>query len=532
MVINALPFKYTGYFSKLITDYLDEKQHLKPFYNYFPKSENFYYQIKEKQQQFTSASRTVLVDVLKKQYSTISTSEQTTRNINLLLNTNTFTVTTGHQLNLFTGPLYFIYKIISTLNLAEELALKYPNYNFVPVYWMATEDHDFDEINHFNFKTKKVCWERAASGAVGDLKTKGLKDVFKVFRQHLGVGDNAKYLEELFKKAYLEHDTLTEATRFLVNELFNNYGLVIIDANNSALKKQFIPYIKDEVVNQTSHRLILKTSEALQKVSATKIQVNPRAINLFYLKKKLRERIVFEDGIYKVVNTKITFTKNELIHEIENNPKRFSPNVVMRPLYQEVILPNLCYIGGGGELAYWLQLKQYFESSKVTFPMLLLRNSALIITEKERWKQEQLNISISDLFLKQDQLVFNKLKELSEISIDFSRQKHYLKDQFEYMYKLANLTDASFLGAVAAQERKQIKGLEHLEKRLIKAQKRKLNDELERVKLLQNKLFPNKSLQERQANFSDFYLEYGAEFITTLKKELHPLQHQFTVLTI
>ena len=204
----------------------------------------------------------------------------------------------------------------------------------------------------------------------------------------------------------------------------------------------------------------------------------------------------------------------------------------MRPLYQEVILPNLCYIGGGGELAYWLQLKSYFNSENITFPILLLRNSVLIITSKQKDKLKKLGLSFKDIFQKQNSLINNQVKLLSKIKIDFSDQKNHLKNQFKDLHEVAKQTDKSFLGAVSAQERKQIKGLEHLEKRLLKAQKRKLKDDLGRVTDLQNQLFPLQSLQERNTNFSEFYLEYGEQLIQQLVLNLQPLKSEFLILEL
>jgi len=527
---NYIPFRDTGYFSSLICDYLDEKNELNPFYNRFPKLENFKDQIEEKRLSVQEQSRTVLVECIKKQYQNIEASKNTLQNINALQEDDTFTITTGHQLNLFTGPLYFLYKIISAINLSKQLKLTYPNYNFVPVYWMATEDHDFEEINYFNFKGKKVQWNRDSNGAVGELSTKGLDKVFELFSKTLGNSKNADYLKHLFKESYVKHDNLTDATRFLANQLFAPFGLVIIDANDVDLKKQFIPYIEDELLNQTAFNTVSATNAKLGKTY--NIQVNPREINLFYLKENLRERIVFEEEVYKVNNTDITFTKDEILNEVKNHAERFSPNVIMRPLYQEVILPNLCYIGGGGELAYWFQLKQFFNKVNVPFPILLLRNSVLIQTENQHKKLEKLNISKTDIFLKPDAFINKKVRQISDIEIDFSLQKTQLKTQFKDLYQLAEQTDKSFLGAVKAQEIKQLKGLDNLEKRLLKAQKKKLADHVFRMTDIKRALFPNGSLQERNANFSEFYLEYGEALIPNLIKSLEPLKGEFLTLNM
>ena len=529
MPTDCISYQTSGYFSKLIQDYLDQKSELKPLYNHFPTLENFQKQITEKTVNFDNNNRIPLVETLKKQYQNIEVSNSTKQNIELLALENTFTITTGHQLNLFSGPLYFLYKIISTINLTKELKAKYPSHNFVPIYWMATEDHDFEEINYFNFKGKKFRWNKDSSGPVGRLSTEGLAEFFEIYALELGSSTNANTLKKLFADAYLKHDNLADATRFLANSLFADYGLVILDADDSHLKRAFIPYVKEELEKQTSYKAVQKTIEHL---AAYTVQVNPREINLFYIEDHLRERIIFENDKYFVNNTKISFSKEEILKLLESNPEKFSPNVIMRPLYQEIILPNLCYIGGGGEIAYWLELKSFFDAVKVTFPMLLVRNSVLLTTEKQAKKADQLNLSWKDLFTKQENLVNTITHKISTFPIDLTPQKDILKTQFQYLYELADQTDKSFSGAVKAQEIKQTKGLENLEKRLLKAQKRKLHNQLQRVIDLQCELFPNNSLQERQTNFSEFYLEKGEELVPLLLENLKPLEMNFNIITI
>ncbi len=525
MSVQHISYRETNYFSDFICDYLAGNKVLNPYYNRYPKLENFEAQIQEKKASFTTENRTVLMQVLQQQYSAVKLSEATQKNIALLTKNNTFTITTGHQLNLFTGPLYFLYKILATINLCEELSKKHPNENFVPIFWMATEDHDFLEINHFNFKGNKIEWNRNDGGAVGEFDTKGLQAVFEIFSKQLGVGDNANYLRQLFKSSYLNHNNLADATRFLANQLFGKYGLVIIDANSKPLKKLFKPYVKQELLQQITHQKVTETILNFP----YKVQVNPRAINLFYIKKGLRERIVFENNVYRVNNTEIVWNKDEILKHLNEFPERFSPNVLLRPLLQEIVLPNLCYIGGGGELAYWMELKTTFEAFQVPFPMLLLRNSAFIVTKKQNKKLATLGLKITDLFLSQSNLLSKTTKELSVIIIDFTEQKKHLQKQFEGLYDIAKQTDASFIGAVAAQEKKQLKGLNILEKRLLTAEKRKHSEFLKRITTLQKELFPNQSLQERQVNFSELYLEYGTALIPKLKTILQPLNGMFLI---
>lgn len=529
MPSDCISFQSSGYFTPIINDYLNQKDTLKPLYNRFPTLENFKLQIEEKQANYSPAFRETLVNALNRQYKETNTSAYTQQNIKLLAGKNTFTVTTGHQLNLFTGPLYFLYKIVSAINLSRQLKEAYPDKNFVPVYWMATEDHDFEEINYFNFRDKKIKWTKESTGPVGRLSTEGLTAVLDVFEKELGIGQNANWLKELFENAYLKHSNLADATRYLANELFASEGLVIIDGDDSELKRLFAPHVKEELLKQTSHQKVAETAHLLKDYS---IQVNPREINLFYIEDNIRERIILQDAIYHINNTELKFSEAEILALLESNPEKFSPNVIMRPLYEEVILPNLCYIGGGGEIAYWLELKSYFNSANVTFPILLLRNSVLLATQKQADKLDKLDLTWADVFSKQQQLINKRVQSFSEFKLDFSAQKEFLREQFENLNTIATKTDASFKGAVKAQELKQLKGLENLEKRLLKAEKRNHAEQLERITQIQNELFPNQSLQERKANFSEFYLEFDGKLLTELFDKLKPLEHEFNIIVL
>ncbi|MCW5520299.1 bacillithiol biosynthesis cysteine-adding enzyme BshC [Aureitalea sp. L0-47] len=530
MPIETIPYRKTGYFSKLICDYLDRESALDEFYHRFPSESEFQAQISEREN-FSKEKREVLVGRLKEQYKDLSVSDATRTNIDSLSELTTFTITTGHQLNLFTGPLYFLYKIFSVINLSEQMNEMYNDKHFVPLFWMASEDHDFDEINYFRLHGKKLQWNRDAGGAVGELLTDGLEKVLELFKQEVGNHEFAENIAELFKKAYLHHETLTEATRYLGNELFKEYGLVIVDGNDSELKRAFVPYAEMELREHKSFKAVSETGTKLKSLGY-KEQVSPREINLFYITDGLRERIIEQDGRFHVNNSQIDFSKEEILEELKSHPERFSPNALLRPLYQEVILPNLCYVGGGGELAYWLQLKAYFDSVEVPFPMLLLRNSVLLINDKQLQKLKKLNASIEELFLPTLELENLHAERLSEIDIDFTKQRTFLKEQFASLYEVAKKTDASFLGAVAAQEKKQLNGLDKLEKRLLKAQRRKLNDQLKRLTDLQEDLFPGGHLQEREMNFSEFYLEMGPKLLETIKSELDPLVNKLSVIRL
>jgi bacillithiol synthase len=520
-------YAHSPFFSPLIQDYLLEKEMVKPLYHRFPKLENFKAQLDEKASNYPLPYRAILVDALEVQYKHVSVSSQTKQNIDLLRKSNTFTITTGHQLNIGTGPLYFIYKIISTINLCKQLQEAYPEQHFVPVYWMATEDHDLEEINHLYIKNKKVIWKQQGTGAVGRMQVEGMEVVIAEIKQLLGNSPHTIELIALFEAAYQPHFNLAEATRILANTLFGSYGLVILDGDDPSLKSLFTSYIQAELQAQFSHTTVSATTSLMK---GYKIQVNPREINLFYLDKNVRERIVSKNNRYKVLNTSLEFSTDEMQKLAENHPEKFSPNVLLRPLYQEVILPNLCYIGGSGEIAYWLELKAMFDAAKVTFPVLLLRNSVVIASEKTKKRLTKSGLVWEDLFCSPQELTTRLVSQLSANTIDFGALTEQLKQQFSLLYAQAMNTHPSFLTALKAQESKQIKGLQALEKRFQKAKVKLNQDAVDRILALQNEVFPDQKLLERQTNFSDYYSLHGTYFIELLTKQLDPMSLKFCTL--
>lgn len=533
MPIDCISFRDTAYASKLICDYVEKHPELQSLYNRYPTLENFKPQLDAKKSEFSTEKRTVLVSALTQQYAQLMPSELTTSRIQSLAKENTFTVTTGHQLNLLGGPIYFLYKIITTINLAKELKIRDPENNYISIFWMASEDHDFEEINHFNFHNKRFQWSKKTSGPVGLLDTSELSELINEFSNVLGKSAHSKALLELVKNAYVNYSNLADATRYLVHALFDGDNLLIVDGNDPSLKRLFIPVVATELTSSNAIKFISQTSEELKTIDDDyKIQVNPREINLFYLKGNLRERIVRNEEVYSVLNTKLSWNLQGILEELNLYPERFSPNVIMRPLYQETILPNLCYIGGAGELSYWLQLKTYFESEQLNFPILLHRNAVLIMRKKQQQKLDKLNVSVLDLFQNKQTLIDSQIKKTSKFIIDFSEQKAAISQQFLVIYNIASQTDKSFVGAVSAQEKKQIKGLEVLERRLLKAEKISHANYIDSLEQIHLELFPNGSLQERFLNFSEFYLDYGDEFIDRLRHELAPLNQNFHIFSL
>src|SRR5690606_9840507 len=215
--------------------------------------------------------------------------------------------------------------------------------------------------------------------------------------------------------------------------------------------------------------------------------------------------------------------------EVENHPEKFSPNVILRPLYQETILPNLCYIGGGGELAYWFQLKEMFGEAKITFPVLLLRNSAMWISRNETRKMEKLNLSVMDLFQDREQLVKTIVHEKSEQELSLDPEKRKLNDMFREISERILKIDPTLEKMVLADGARTSKTLHRIEKRMMRAEKERHSLTISQINNIFDRLFPAGGLQERHSNYFDFYLRYGRYFMNTLFENLDPLQPEFTV---
>jgi bacillithiol biosynthesis cysteine-adding enzyme BshC len=532
MEASCIAYKDTGYFSQTVIDYLEDVPALRSFYNQRPDLKGFAALLEAKQ---TNTDRKLLAEVLAGQYEknglqSAYHAQLAIENIELLKSANTYTVTTGHQLNIFAGPLYFIFKIVTAIKLAAQLKEAFPDKNFVPVYWMASEDHDFAEINYTNIGGKKVHWWYEAQGATGRIDPQSMRQALNQYKGALGIERHANELAEIVEKAYAGFDRLADATRYLVNALFGQYGLVIIDADDRRFKASFAPIIQQDIIEQNSFKNISATNEKLEQLGVH-IQVNPRQVNFFYLQEGLRERITFEDGIYKVLNSEIAFSEKELKTEIHEHPERFSPNVVMRPLYQELILPNIAYIGGGAEVVYWLELKSNFDFYKADFPALILRNSGLVIGKQTAARIAKMELEPVQLFLSTDQLKNEWVKKHSKHVLNLTGEWREFNSIFEKIKLRAHKIDPTLSPSAEAVQTRLKRAIDNLEKKLIKAERSNYHTRLEQLQQIKADLFPNGSLQERSENFGLFYVKWGQTFIDEMIRNFEPLDFKFTVLT-
>ena len=525
---TKISYRNTNSFSKLVLDYLDSSEPLKEFFTYSTDIEGLKKAVEDRQK--FPVNRPVLVEQLQQQYTNIEVSSKLKANIDLLLREDTFTVCTAHQPNIFTGHLYFIYKILHAIKMSDELAVLIPDKKFVPVYYMGSEDADLDELGEVHVNGSHYKWNTRQTGAVGRmLIDKEFIKIINAIAGQLSIEPFGEEIMQVVRNCYRENITVESATFQFVHQLFNKYGLVILLPDSKVLKNEFTNQILRELTDQFSDKAVSLTVSKFPK--EYKVQASGREINLFYLNENFRERIEIENNIYKVANTKVHFTGDEMRVEVSSHPERFSPNVILRPVFQESILPNIAFIGGGGEIAYWLELKEVFKETNTFFPPLILRNSFTVIDKNAAAKLDSLGLNKQDIFKTEKELLENIVLKETTSKLDIKEEKEALKQLYDQIKETTTAIDGTLNCHVHALRTQALNKLEILEKKMLKAEKKKFEAQHRQIKKIKAQVNPLNNLQERVDNVLQYLAKHGEAFIETLYQNQPVFSSEFTILT-
>ena len=533
MIKKKIDITDTPFTSKIVRDFLRSKK-LNGFYSHKNEIDS-YKKLIEKRSSFSKKQRDLLFNVLSNQYKNFSDMSLVANSIKKLRKNNTYTVTTGHQLCLNTGPLYFIYKILQTIKISDELNKFYPKSNFVPVFWMASEDHDFEEIRSFQtYNYKYQISSKSKDYCTGKIKPSDLSKVIEDLDKNFKSKPFKNEICELFKASYGKNITLAESTRNIVHTLFKDYGLVVVDADDKQFKTSFNELFTDEIINFSTYDLVNKTNKKLIDLYANdiKLQVNPRKLNLFYIENNIRYRLDFSDDSYTLVGKKVFFDKDQISSKIKDSSNQFSPNVLFRPLYQEFILPNLSYVGGNAEISYWLQLKSLFDYHNISFPILSLRNSIIMLNKRDFELMKRYKMDINDFFQSKDNFVKKIVEENIEMNISLNNEKNKLKNLYKNIIESVNKIDLNLNSSVKSSEAKQIAILESLEKKIVKFQKRNIKTTIKSLEKIYDKIYPENIFQERKINFSEFYSYKGNDLINSIYESISPFDNDLIIAEI
>lgn len=526
---SYLSYRATHRFSALALDYLDHKEVLVPFLEFLPNEAGIAAALVARKQY--PVNRAALVQVLQEQYAGLPAAPKVQANIQALLQANTFSVCTAHQPNLGTGYLYFVFKILHAIKLADSLNSQYPDCHFVPVYYIGSEDADLEELGTFRFGEEQFVWDGGGQqGAVGRMDTASLAPLLKnLFARFGPPGANLDALQEMLEASYLKQPTIAKATQYLVHRLFGDYGLVVLDPDAALLKRQYIPVMQEELLHQTSLPLAQERIRQMEQAGYSS-QAFPREINLFYLAPNLRARIEKQGSVWQVLGTSVSWSEAELMEELNEHPERFSPNVILRPGYQESILPNIAFIGGGAELAYWLQLKQVFAHHKIFFPAIFLRQSLGLLTAKNVELFSKLGMTWEEVFAPATETQRAYVSRHATEDFALQAERNDLRALLQAMALKAANIDLSLAGSAQAALAKMNHQVDTLERKMYRAEKRKFQIAFDRLSRLQNSLFPGGGLQERVENFMPYYLESGSAFFDGILDLIQPFHNRFIVM--
>lgn len=525
MPIHRLPYAATHRFSSLVLDHVAGDEFLRAFQDYPAAREGL--SAAAKARRFDPASRTALVAALKKQYAGIDVNGPVSANIDRLAQADSLTVTTGHQLCLFLGPLYVPFKLLNAIRLARE-AESMLGKPVVPIFWMASEDHDRAEIDHTWFGGQKLHWAGPAQGAVGHLELHGISAVVEEACSLLGAGSEADSLRALLRMCYRDGRTLAEATRLFAHALFGRFGLVIIDGDDRTLKQLFVPVMREEILNGIAKRSVDYADAKLKERYAP--QAHARSINLFHLRPGHRSRIEAAGGAFQVLDGGPRFTADELLLDLELRPQDYSPNVLLRPVYQETVLPNIAYIGGGGELAYWMQLKWLFNAVRVPMPAVMLRTSAALIPAKTGRLVADLDLDLADLFKPDHELRTALARAAAGADALLTPEAASLLVIAQAMRRKAGLTDPTLVKSAESAHVRMQRALDGLQARMDRALRRKEAIQLQRLDRILAELFPAGALQERRLSALPFIAQRGTVVLDEWLEALDPLDPRFTAL--
>ena len=522
-----IPYAQTKAFSSIVTDYVAAAASLKPFYQHTPTLDGIKAAIQNSQHPIHN--RAVLVNTLQSQYSKLPANEKVQANVDLLLLENTFTITTAHQPNIFTGHLYFIYKILHAIKLAETLSNKMPDYHFVPVYYMGSEDADLEELGQVTVAGKKYEWETKQKGAVGRMTIdRPFLEMIQAIEGQINVAPFGKEIMEIINIAYTIGKKIEQATLEMVHALFAKFGLIIVLPDDADLKRLFISVIEKELTEQFSHQAVKETMANFPE--QYKVQTMGRELNLFYLKDDIRERIEYKDNKFAINNTELVFDSASIVEELDAFPERFSPNVILRPVFQGTILPDIAFIGGGGELAYWLELQKVFAAAAVPYPVLVLRNSFLLVNHQTTENIVALGLQVTDFFKPLHLIQLQLVQQASNLQLDLTKEKQQLHDAYFQIKKVASIVDPTLAPHTEALLKAASKKIDQLEKKMIKAEKKKFEAKQRQAEKIKNSLFPNHSLQERVDNIIPYYAQFGAGLIDELFAHSLTLEQEFCIL--
>ena len=525
----------------LFLDYLYDFENVSSFYKHNFRNRENYMNIFKEISSSDKAPREKLVHLINEQYSGFSLSNKTEQNIKLLENEKTLAVVTGQQLGMLGGPMYTFYKIFTAIKLAKHLSERYDDYNFVPVFWLESDDHDVEEVSSIkiindnnNIVTVKYGDksedEESNTGSVGYIKfDESINTFFESLGSNLRTTEFKEEIVNNLRSFYKEGTSFKEAFKKLIYSIFDRYGLIIFDPQGAGVKSLLKPIFKKEISDFRTHtQELVHVSAKLEEVYHAQVKIRP--INLFFSTDDGRYLIEPGDNIFKLKRKRIRFTYEEIMNLIEEQPEKFSPNVLLRPICQDYILPTAFYVGGPSEIAYFAQVMPLYGIYNIAAPVIYPRSSLTVMEKNVSSLLEKYNLNIHDVFINTNKLKDKVLSDISENSLDdiFEKTKTDIALAMDLLKEKLFEFDKTVSDSSTKYRQKIISYVDELRTKANDAQKKKYESTLRQLDKLSAALYPNNNLQEREINFIYFAHKYGLNIIDKFYEELeiNKFEHQ------
>jgi bacillithiol synthase len=524
----------------LFLDYLYEFENVSDFYPYDFRNRDNYLKIFKNILEKRSYLSADISQIISNQYSKINKSETTEGNIKKLSDKKTLAIVTGQQLGILGGPLYTFYKIITAIKLSRFLSERYNDYNFVPVFWLEGDDHDFNEVRAIkiidegnsllSIGYKEEIEEDDAKQSVGHIKfDSSIQDFFDSLNNNLKETEFKNPLLNELKDFYSEGKSFKEAFKDLIFKYFDEYGLIIFDPQEIEVKRLLKPIFKKEITDFRLHtEKLVHLSATLEELYHAQVKVKP--VNLFLNYDGGRHSVEPVDNEFRLRRKRKSFTYDQLLELLENEPEKFSPNVLLRPICQDFLLPTAFYIGGPSEISYFAQIKPLYEFYDIVQPIIYPRSSATILESTIENILEKNSVQINDLFIDVENVKKKIINSVAESSIDamFDGLTKQVETAFDQLKEKLIDLDKTIADASNRYRDKIFSSINELKSKAEKAQQKKYEVTLRQIDRAAINLFPNSNLQERELNFVYYVDKYGEEFIKKIFAELqiNKFEHQ------
>ena len=529
----------------LFLDYLYEFENVQEYFKHNFRDKDDYLPLFKSISESKKSKQFNLSLILKNQYSSLqNVSEKTSRNIELLDKEKTIAVVTGQQLGILGGPLYTIYKIITAIRLANQYTERYDEFKFVPVFWLEGDDHDFNEVRSVNLLDsenqvltigyKEEINDDDAKQSIGNINfDEALNDFFSNYETGLKESDFKNELLLKLKECYQVGKSFKQSVKELLFWLFDEYGLIIFDPQDIKVKSLLKPIFQKEINDFTLHtQKLIQVSAKLEELYHAQVKVKP--VNLFYHTDDGRYSVEPVDDIFKLRRKRKQFTKDEILAEIENSPERFSPNVLLRPICQDYLLPTGFYIGGPSEISYFAQVTPLYDFYDIITPIIYPRSSVTLIEKNIGAALDKYDLTMNDIFLGLDELKEKVIAELSENNMDKAIKDALIEIDLTFDKLKENLfvVDKTLVDASARYRERVISSINELKSKAIKAQETKHETTIRQLTRISNLLYPLGNLQEREINFTYFYNKYGKDFMRKIYDDISVTEFEHQIISL